>query len=313
MVVDWAFIVVEVIAEGVIAEGLTVVCGVLTVVVVDTKGLAVVIGDIVVDVLTVGEVTSPRGLVVVDVVVMTTDLDVVGVTLLVTLVGVDFCVEVVTITVLVCVGVFKVDSPELDSLVTVVDAEIVEASAGAVVEFDLPRAEVTAIAVIGFLVVTSLPFLITVLPTTVLVIVAELTVPGRRSLLLELPSFVLLESLSFLFRFGFFMFLTTLPLDFTGALLVFIGIVAIRGFGNTSGMVDGAAEGVFTSTSSEPAVTDCIVDGISGMGVLDCVVGTIVFSVVDDSQWLLHLHGLLFSIGKPKQSIKINIHVFIIT
>lgn len=40
-------------------------------------------------------------------------------------------------------------------------------------------------------------------------------------------------SLSF-FLFGFFMFRTTFPDDLTGARLVFIGIVAIPGFGNTS-------------------------------------------------------------------------------
>lgn len=306
--------VVEIIAEGVvavgaIAEGLTVACGVLAVVVVDTEDLAVVAGDVVAGVLTVGEVTSPRGLVVVR-----TAFDVAGIALLGTLAGVVFCAEVAATTVLVAVGAFVVESPEADSLATVVDAVMVEVGQAAVVEFDLPRAEVTVVAVvvvIGFPVVTGLPFLIIELPAAVLVIVAVLAIPDSGSLTLELPplSLVLLESLSlsFLFRFGFFMFLTTLPVDFTGALLVFIGIVAILGFGNTSGIVDGAAEGVFTSTtSSVPAVTDCVVDEISGRGVLDCVVGTIVFSVVDGSQWLLHLHGLLFSIGKPKRNMKIN-------
>jgi len=55
-----------------------------------------------------------------------------------------------------------------------------------------------------------------------------------------------LESLSLsFFLLGFFMLRTTLPVDFTGARLIFVGIVAILGFDRTSSAsVDLVAGGV---------------------------------------------------------------------
>lgn len=55
-----------------------------------------------------------------------------------------------------------------------------------------------------------------------------------------------LESLSLLvFLLGFFMLRTTFPVDFTGARLIFVGIVAILGFDSTSSaFVDLVAAGV---------------------------------------------------------------------
>lgn len=116
-----------------------------------------------------------------------------------------------------------------------------------------------------------------------------------------------LESLSLsFFLFGFFMFLTTLPVDLTGARLVFIGIVANIGFGTSTStsVVNGAVVSISsTDFALEEEMTDDIVAGVS-FGVLGFV-ETIVLSVVDVvSQWLLHLHRLLFSIGKPKRKIK---------
>lgn len=55
-----------------------------------------------------------------------------------------------------------------------------------------------------------------------------------------------LESLSLsVFLLGFFMLRTTFPVDFTGARLIFVGIVAILGFDSTSSaFVDLVAAGV---------------------------------------------------------------------
>lgn len=115
-----------------------------------------------------------------------------------------------------------------------------------------------------------------------------------------------LESLSLsFFRFGFFMFRTTLPVDLTGARLLFIGIVAVLGSGapTFTSTVNGAAVGN-SSTFSAP---DCLVDGFSLIvlaelvGTISCSVAVVVDAV---SQWSLHLHGLLFSMGKPKRKSK---------
>lgn len=99
------------------------------------------------------------------------------------------------------------------------------------------------------------------------------------------------ESLSLpFFLLGFFMFLTTFPVDLTGARLLFIGMVAILGFGNTSVTVCRDAVDVSGSpTATSVRVTVSVVVFRSGV---------VILSVVDGSQRLLHLHGLLFSIGR---------------
>lgn len=98
------------------------------------------------------------------------------------------------------------------------------------------------------------------------------------------------------------MFLTTLPVDLTGARFVFIGIVANIGFSalTSTSVVNGIVVGISSTIFElEEEMIDDLVTGVM-FGVLGFV-ETIVSSVVDVvSQWLLHLHGLLFSIGKPK-------------
>lgn len=121
-----------------------------------------------------------------------------------------------------------------------------------------------------------------------------------------------LESLSLsFFLLGFFMFLTTLPVDFTGARLLFIGIIIIVDGSDVDVaivvVIDVAASvgGGGVSTFSEPMVVVFVVVVV----VVECgrsskLVGIIeVFSVTmtAGSHRLMHLHGLLFSTGNPKR------------
>lgn len=105
------------------------------------------------------------------------------------------------------------------------------------------------------------------------------------------------------------MFLTTLPVDFTGARLLFVGIVAIPGFGSTSVSVTVgpvSVLGVFTCSALVVLIAMAgvvAVDRFSFGGFGAVVVVTIVFLVVDGSQWSLHVHGWLFSTdNKPGQN-----------
>jgi len=142
---------------------------------------------------------------------------------------------------------------------------VVRAVVPSVVAFD-PRAVVTFV-VVGFVVeppmTDGLPFLIVFIwAILVIVPVSVLTVSfngtesrspesGPLSLVLCLE----VESLSFsFFLLGFFMLRTTLPVDFTGVRLIFVGIVAILGFDSTSSAsVDRVAAGV-PSVVTSPVV-----------------------------------------------------------
>lgn len=157
------------------------------------------------------------------------------------------------------------------------------------------RVALTAVVVAGGLpVVPGLaPFREAAFTLAVLAAVAESTFaslpPGIGSIGSE-PSFVRLcfelESLSLLlFLLGFFMFRTTFPDDFTGARLVFAGMVAIPGFGNTFASATGAV----------------LVDVVS---LLDVNVGAVVLSVACGSQRPSHLHGLLLLTAKPVRKIE---------
>lgn len=118
---------------------------------------------------------------------------------------------------------------------------------------------------------------------------------------LEPPSVVLLclelESLSLsFFRFGFFMFRTTFPVDFTGARFVFIGIVAIPAaiIGDTSAVA--AAAVVVVVVVVVPASPSSSVAPVTGVG----TAATMTLLVVDGrSQRSLHLHGSLSSTDRP--------------
>lgn len=167
---------------------------------------------------------------------------------------VDNLVEVVVAVPPVMDGISVV----VDGLVEVVTIEVVAVKAHAVVAapppVELEPLVVPVIfgpAVVGLIVVLTpggLPFLIgfpcTILAALPAVIAAANVppvlpslVPGNetRSLVSDPPSLVVvlcfkLESLSLsFFLLGFFMFLTTLPVDFTGARLVLIGMVAVSG------------------------------------------------------------------------------------
>jgi len=149
------------------------------------------------------------------------------------------------------------------------------------VTFD-PRAVVVTfdVVVVGFVVeppiTDGLPFLIVFIvfiwDILVIVPVSVLTVSFNGTGLRSFESGPLsvglcleLDSLSFsFFLLGFFMLRTTLPVDFTGVRLIFVGIVAILGFDSTSSAsVDRVAAGVpSVVTSSVMEVVTAEVDGL---------------------------------------------------
>lgn len=214
-------------------------------------------------------------------------------------------------------GLLEVRAAEVDvAAVLVVVAAVVDVELRVMVVVEVVVA-VAAVMVVTFVVVVTggllvvvpapgFPLFLVAAPATWVTLDASAgltSLPGivgsrliGSAVLLSLVLCFVSLSLSF-FRLGFFMFRTTLPVDFTGALFVFIGIVAILGFTNTSVSVN-AIVAALTSTGLEEVTTVLVVVGFVS-GVL-CVVDSVAFSVVDCSQWLLHLHGLLFSIGNPE-------------
>lgn len=147
-----------------------------------------------------------------------------------------------------------------------------------IVTFD-PRAAVVTfdVVVVGFVVeppmTDGLPFLIVfICAILVIVPVSVLTVSfngtGSRSFESGPLSLVLcleLDSLSFsFFLLDFFMLRTTLPVDFTGVRLIFVGIVAILGFDSTSSAsVDRVAAGVPSVVTSP--VMEVVTAGVDGL------------------------------------------------
>lgn len=257
----------------VVAIGFTVgtaeVIGGLTVVVVGDTEVAGDTDDLVVVVcrgLTVVGVV--RVLVIVVVVVLDSDEVTVVVGLLVTTGVLDVVVAEVTL-----VGAFGVtDDGLVEVCVFTGFAELVVVLAvvpSVVVPFE-PRAVVAfAVVVLGFVIepppIKGMPAVLTVFIWAILVIVPVSALTGSfngvgsRSLESGPLSLVLcleLESLSLsVFLLGFFMFRTTFPVDFTGTRLIFVGIVAILGFDNTSSAsVDLVAAGVPSVVTSTVTV-----------------------------------------------------------
>lgn len=221
------------------------------------------------------------------------------------------------------VDVFTVDEAGClveDGALEVGDRMVVVKVIGGLLELLLPRVVVTfgAVVVAGLLVgSTGLPLRIA-FPWTAALATADpaspeglLSLPpcdGKGSLTdasltlcLELDSLLL----SF-FLLGFFMFLTTLPLDLTGARLLFIGIVAILGNGEATGRSKPSVDVASVDAALVDAATVVVV---AATGFLQfSAFCTVVFSVVvvDCSHLSLHLHGLLLllSTGKAKRGQK---------